>query len=70
VGQALAPDQVFVSKLGAIDKWRCVKSFGARVVTGGSMVARQVDWLPLRKPVVPTSSETEVKVVESGGQSL
>jgi hypothetical protein len=34
------------------------------------MVARWADWLPLRKLVVPTSSEPEVEIVESRGQSL
>jgi len=34
------------------------------------MVARRADWLPLRKLVVPISSETEVEIVESGGWSL
>ena len=30
-----APDQAFVRKLGAIDRWSWTKSFAARVVTGG-----------------------------------
>jgi hypothetical protein len=34
------------------------------------MVARQADWLPLRKLVIPIFSETEVEIVDSGGQSL
>jgi hypothetical protein len=32
--------QVFVRKLGAIDRWSCVKSFGAMVVTGGQWYRR------------------------------
>jgi len=34
------------------------------------MVARQADWLPLREPVIPISSATEVEIMEPGGQSL
>ena len=30
-----SPVRLSVRKLGAIDRWRWVKSFGARVVTGG-----------------------------------
>jgi len=37
---------------------------------GGSMVARQADWLPLRKLVIPVLRETEVEIVDSGGRSL